>query len=180
MPAEATPKDLLEHGEVVGALDGLDPKVPIMRRLGPALFEDDHRAHRVLALDVRDVVALDPDRQRGQRKPGLEVVQQRGCSVRVVIELDPHLAHRLRGVGRRLLEQLALLAALRYPDRHAAAPAFAEPLLDQLVVGQRLGNEDLFGDVGGVRVVLADERIEDVGTRLVFAKADQIEVLRAG
>ena len=63
MPAESAPQYLLQHREIVGALHRLDAEMPVMRRLGPALFEDDHRAHRVLALDVRDVVALDPHRQ---------------------------------------------------------------------------------------------------------------------
>ena len=150
-----------------------------MRRLGAALFENDHRADGVLALDVRDVVALDPYGQRRQLQPRLEVVQQRGGPLRVVIELDPHLSHRLGGIRGRLLEQLALLAALRDPDRDGAAAALGQPLLDQLAVGQHLGNEDFLGDVRRIRVVLTDEGVEDVGPRLVLIEADEVEVLRA-
>ena len=61
-----------------------------------------------------------------------------------------------------------------------AAPSLAQPLLDQLPVGQCLGDENLFRDVSGVGVVLADKGVQDVGIGLVFAEADQVEVLRAG
>ena len=177
MAAEPAPQDLLQHGEVIGALHCLDSEVAVVRRLRAAILEDHHGPDRVLTLDIRDVVALDPNREGFERKPRLKIVEQRGRALRVVVELDPQLAHRFLGIGRRLLEELPLLAALRHVDGHGAAPSLAQPLLDQLAVGQRIRHENLFGNVGGVRVVLTDERIEDVGIGLVFAQADQVEVL---
>ena len=63
-------------------------------------------------------------------------VQERGGPLGIVIELDAQLAHRLLRIGGGLPQQFALLAALRNPDRHVAAAALGQPLLDQLAVGQ--------------------------------------------
>src|SRR5207253_6176134 len=76
--AGKTPAEhLLEHGEVVGPLDRLDPKVAVVCRLWPPLLEDHHRAHWMLTLDVRDVVTLDPDGKGRQVQLPLQVVQER-------------------------------------------------------------------------------------------------------
>ena len=104
MPAEAPAEHLLQHGEVIRALDCLDLEVPIVGRFGSAILEDDHRADRVLALDVGNVVALDPDREGRQRQPRLQVVEQRGRAVGIVVQLDAQLAHRFLRVGGGLLQ----------------------------------------------------------------------------
>ena len=62
MAAEPAPQDLLQHGEVIGTLHGLDPEVAVVGRLRAAILEHHHGTDRILALDVRDVVALDPHR----------------------------------------------------------------------------------------------------------------------
>jgi hypothetical protein len=62
--AGETPRDDLgERRVVVLPLQPANAELPVVRFLGERVLKDDHRADRRLGLDVRDVVALDPDRQ---------------------------------------------------------------------------------------------------------------------
>ena len=63
--AREAARDHVGHrGEVVLAVLSADAELAVVRLLRHAVLEHDHRADDLLALDVRDVEALDPDRQR--------------------------------------------------------------------------------------------------------------------
>jgi len=68
VPGDAEPResarDHLGHrGEVILPLDPAHGELAVMRLFRHRVLEGDHRADDLLTLDVRDVVALDPDRQ---------------------------------------------------------------------------------------------------------------------
>ena len=62
-PCESPGDHLRHRGEVVHPDLALDPELPVVRLLGHAVPEDDHRADVVLSHHGRDVEALDPKRQ---------------------------------------------------------------------------------------------------------------------
>ena len=129
---------------------------------GLALLEDDHAPDRFAALEVADVVALDPGRRAGQperlgqlleRGQRLALVHQPACLL---------LREGLGGVARRECHQLALLAALGELEVHRAAAAVGE---ERLEVGDVVGHGrqvDLARDGGRARVVLLDEAGDDL------------------
>ena len=70
----------------------------------------DHDADRVAALDVAVVVDFDAARRR--REP--ETCRQRGEQPRLRGRLGEFAAERLAGIGLGVLDEFALLAALRH------------------------------------------------------------------
>ena len=114
-PREAARDHLGHRGEVVLAVQPAHRELAVVRLLRHRVLEDDHRADDLLPLDVRDVVALDPERQ------ALEVQRL----TQLLERLDPAETlllrrHRLRverdlGVLRRELREPPLLAARRRP-----------------------------------------------------------------
>ena len=63
---QAAAHDLAHHGEVVLPGDRADRELAVVRLARPAVLEDHHRAHGMLLAQVRDVVALDAQRQVGE------------------------------------------------------------------------------------------------------------------
>ena len=109
-----------------------------------------------------DVEALDAQRRRVERERALEL-QKRLVGAVVGIARAHHVAvERVVGVGRRHLQQMALLAALR--DVHAtdAATARGQPLGDELGVGELQRHADLCGHVGRLAVVALDEALDEL------------------
>ena len=102
-PPEAPPEDLLVAGEVVGAVDRLDPEAAIVTGPRLAVLEDDHAGDRLGALEVADVVALDPEWRVGQP----ERLAQLGQGTQ----------------GLALVGQPANLLAIERLGRHCAGPA---------------------------------------------------------
>src|SRR5437867_1683136 len=65
---EAPTQYLLNRSDIVRARDSLDFELAVAVLLRLAVLEHHHRANRVGALGVRNVVALDPRRQACQPK----------------------------------------------------------------------------------------------------------------
>ncbi len=157
--AREPPGDHLRHGgEVVGiGAGGLDPELAVVGLLRHGVLEDDHRADRVLPHRVRDVVALDPDRER------LEVERLAKLLERLDTACAPLLGLRLRTrerVARVLVGELlqpALLAALGDADLDARAAALGEELRDCRQVARVVRDDDLRRDARRVAVVLEAE-----------------------
>src|SRR5207245_6671165 len=107
--------------EVVRALDRLDLEAPVFPRPRLALLEHDHAPDRVGALDVRDVVALDPER-RPRQPERLRQLLERREGLALVREPARLLAReRLARVPRREDHELPLLPPLW--DREPRRPA---------------------------------------------------------
>ena len=155
---QAAGQDLAQGGHVVLALDRADLEAPVLALAGQAVLEHHHRAHHLAALEVGDVVALDPQRGLGQVEGLLELLEAPGPGVEVAGPLELVGGEGLAGVGRDRLQQGPLLPPAGHPevDRPAAQPGQPGP---QAVgaLGQD-GQEHLAGDlVGPVAVELLDE-----------------------
>ena len=174
MAGEPAPKRLGHGGEVVGALHRLDPEVPVVTGTGPAVLEDDHRAHRVGAHGVADVVALDPARRAVQVETGGEVGEQRLGPLRLEVLDDPALAQRGEGRLARPLHQPAQLAPLRDPNVDRTATLAGEEVgdVDEVLGGVR--DDDGPGKLGRPAVELGEEGTQALGRRAVGDTLDLV------
>jgi len=148
MAGESAPERLRHGGEVVGALHRLDPEMPVVAGTGPAVLEDDHRAHRVGAHGVADVVALDPARRAVEVEAGGEVGEQRLGPLRIEVLDDAALAQRGERRLASALHQPAQLAPLRDPDVNRAAAFAGEEVGDLVQVLRRVRGQDGPGELG--------------------------------
>ena len=121
--AEPADDHLVDGGDVVSAVQALDGEPAVLALAGQPVLEDDHGRDDVRALEVGDVVALDP--QGG-------VVQADGswisCRARLLVVRSQALrvlcrARASRGVAGYGLQECLLVAALGYPQVDGAAPA---------------------------------------------------------
>src|SRR5439155_6028070 len=98
-------------------------------------FEHDHRPNLIGRPEVRDVVALDPQRSLDQPKAVGELRQLPGPRAEVggPPELVP--VKGLLGVARDDLHQLSLGAALGYADRDLGAATRTEPTFEHFDPG---------------------------------------------
>ena len=156
-PPEPSPQHLLVAREVVRPLDGLDPEPPVLPRPRPALLEHHHAADRVAALEVRDVVALDPHRRPDEPQRRGELLERAERPALVGQPSGGLARQRLRRVPRGELHQLALLAPLRGADVDAGPTTLGEERLEVGGVGERARDEDLARDAGRPGVVLLEE-----------------------
>ena len=140
----ATRDDLCHADDVVGLVElGANLEAAVLRLVGLAGREDDHRGDGVLAMDGRDVEALDPHGRGVQGKRALQL-EKRLVGTLVVVAGAQLVAHQgMTGVVGRHLRQMGLLATLRHVDRDLAAAAAAQPLGDGIGVGRGHGNVDL-------------------------------------
>ena len=107
----------MHRGDVVLAVDALDHEAAVLALAGQAVLEDHHRGDHLGALEVGDVVALDPQRHLGQLERLLDLLERLVAGGQVAGPLGLVQHQRLAGVaGDGLLERL-LVAALRHPDR---------------------------------------------------------------
>ena len=138
--AEAAAHHLAHHAVVVARRDvlGADVELAVVV-LGEAFRPgDDHRADRVRAHDVAVVVDLDAarrlrqaeDARRGRRGAAPGSTSRRACG------------QRLARIGQRVLDQLALLAALRHGDLDVVPGALAERRRQQLALLEIGRDED--------------------------------------
>ena len=99
---------------------------------------DDHGADRVRAHHVAVVVDLDSARRRG--KP--EDLGEAGEEPRLARRVGQLARERFARIGDCVLDQLALLAALRHGDLDLVSSLFAERRLQQLALLEIGGDED--------------------------------------
>ena len=115
-PGEAPAEHLLHGGEIVLSGHALDLEPPVVRALGQPVLEHHHRPDLVGGPEVRDVVALDPERRLLETELLGELGE--GARARAEVRGAPQLVavERLLGVPRDDLHQLALRAALGHRD----------------------------------------------------------------
>ena len=155
------PRDGLAHrADVVLAVEAADPERPVVRVLRPAVLEHRHRGDDRLALDVRHVEALDPQRQAlevealAQLLEGSDAPQPLRLAARGVgLEREPRV---LDGE----LDEPPLLAARRRAHLHARAASLGEELRDRIGVRQPGRDEHLRRHARRRAVVLDDERLQ--------------------
>ncbi len=149
-------------GEVVGALDGLDPEPAVLARARLAVLEDDHAADRLAALEVADVVALDAQRRPGQSERLGELLEG-GQRLALVGQPARLLAgERLAGVAGGQDQELALLPALRDAEVDRPAATLGEERLEDRGLGDGRRHVDLARDRAGPGVVLLEEAGQDL------------------
>ena len=144
-----------------------------MRVLRPPVHEDGHRRDDRLALDVRDVEALDADGEALEVQHLAELLE-RGDAPRprgladgsVGLEREPRVLDRE-------LDEAPLLAAERRAHDHARAAPLGQELRERARVVDRRGDEHLRRNARRGAVVLDDERLED---RLRVLARDVLEV----
>ena len=159
-------------GEVVRALDALDPEAPVLAAARLAVLEDDHAADRLGALEVRDVVALDAHRRSGQAE-GLGQLLERGQRLALVGEPARLLARqRLAGVPRRERHELTALPALRDVEADMAPALLRGTPRCRRRPAAVERHVDLARDGARARVVLLDEAAEHL---LVGRLADGVQ-----
>src|SRR3984957_8957035 len=126
VPAETAQDHLVDGRDVVGAVSALDREPAVLALAGQAVLEHDHRRDHVRTLQVRHVVALDPQRRVVQAEPLLDLVQRLAPGGQVA---GPAGLVQGQGLGRGArhgLDQGLLVAALRDPPADRA-PAAAGP-----------------------------------------------------
>ena len=134
-----------------------------MALLGDAVLEHDHRAHDLLALDVRDVEALDPDRQRLEVERLAQLFERLDASGALALGDEGLRFERKRGVLLRELLQPALLATLGYAHLDARAAPCREELGQRRCVADAVRYEDLRRDRRRAAVVLEAKLLEHLG-----------------
>lgn len=157
---EATADHLVHRPDVVLALEGLDLEAAVLALAREAVLEDHHRRHHVLALEMRDVEALDTQRRAVQGEGLRDLLQGAGAGGQIAGALGLVQDERLLRVAADRLHQVLLVAALRNPQRDLGAPALAQPLADRVRLLRQGGDEDLLGH--GVAALLPVELLERV------------------
>src|SRR6266487_2499617 len=124
--------DHLRHRrKVVLAVETAHSELAVVRLLRRRILKDDHRADRLGGLDVRNVEALDPQRQAFEVQRLAQLLERLDPPQPLLLGL---VALRVEGeprVLRRQLLQPPLLAALGRPHLDAGAPALAQELLER-------------------------------------------------
>ena len=137
-PAEPAPQHLLVAREVVRPFDRPDPEPAVLAGPRPALLEHDHAAHRLRALEVRDVVALDAHRRPGEPERGRQLLERAERPALVGQPAGGFARERLLRVADGELHQLPLLAPLRGPQPDDARRAAAVRNASRSAVSARL------------------------------------------
>src|SRR6476661_4863077 len=159
-PREAARDHLVHRGEVVLPLDVANRELAVVALLRDAILEHDHRADDLLSLDVRDVEALDPDRQRLEVQRLAQLLECLDASRALRLGDERlRLERQLRVLLRELL-QPALLAPLRHAHLDARATALRQELLQRACVARPLRDEDLRRDRRRRAVVLEAELLQ--------------------
>ena len=165
---EAPRHDLGHHREVVLAARVADAELPVVRLLRQGVLEDDHRADRRVLLDVRDVEALDPDREALEVQRLAELLERLDAPRALALGLGGVLDERQLGVLARELLQAALLAALGGAHLDPRAAELGEVLLERVGRPDVGRDDDLRRDRRRAPVVLEEERLEELGDALAL------------
>jgi len=108
-------EDLLHRRVVVVARD-VDLEPAVLALVGQPVFEHDHRTDVVGPLQMRHVVALDPERRLRKRQQILQLGQRPGATVVIRRATDAVACELFAGVAGDGVEQGTLVASLRNPD----------------------------------------------------------------
>ena len=160
-PGEAARDDLGHRREVVLAVEAADRELAVVRLLRDPVLEHHHRADDLVPLDVRDVEALDPERQALEVER-LAQLLERVDAAQLLLLRDEQL--RVEGEPCVLGGQLGqppLLAAGRRPHLDAGAAQLRQEPLQRFEPRRVRRHDDLRRDRGRVAVVLERERLED-------------------
>ena len=114
-----------------------------MRLSRDAVLEDDHRADDLVALGVRDVEALDPQRQRLEVERLAELFERLDAAQALRLRDDRLGGERELGVLLRELLKAALLAALGRAHLDARAAELGEEAGEGREVAEPARDEDL-------------------------------------
>ncbi len=142
-----------------------------------AVLENHHRPYGRVALDVRDVVALDALGRALEVERFRERGQHRLRAAAVVVRLDSHLLELLPGGLRQLGDQRPFAAALRHLYRDRASAPLSQPARQQLGLLDRAGKDDRAWDVRGARVVLEQEAAEELAFDRIARAVEGVPVV---
>src|SRR6188768_1628385 len=131
--AEPAGDHLVHGGHVVLALDLADEKSSILALPRQTVFKDDHGADYFGALQIGDVVALDPEWSAGQFERLLNLFQCPIPGRKITSTSGLVLDQDLLGVAGDCLHKGPLVATLRHADKDMRTAAVLEH------PGQRLG-----------------------------------------
>jgi len=149
MALEAPCHGLGERAEVVLAATVLDAEAAVLGALGGAVLEHDHRRDRVRVLEVRDVEALDADRQRLEVERLAQLLEPFDAARARALRAQHVVTHSQLGVAERHRDDAALVAALGHTQLDRRAPALGQELRHEIVVGDLSTRRD-FSDVRDV------------------------------
>src|SRR5215203_2293543 len=176
---EPAADDLGHAGEVVGALDRPDPEPSVLALCRASSLEHDHGGHGVGPHGVRDVVALDPNRQLRECELLAQPVERRGDPVAPGFIQHPLVLQPEFRVAHGHLQDSAFIPPPGTAYLDAGSPQTREVVGErtQLVLAVVGLDEDLAWN-GGRAVVLGDELERDVfGPRLtVVVEEERIAV----
>ena len=144
-----------------------------MRAPRLAVDEDRHRGDDLAPLDVRDVEALDPERQALEVERLAELLERLDPPLAALLGRARVVLERQPGVLVRELGEAPLLAALRRPHLDPRAAEIAEERRERLRVDDVGRDDDLRRDRRRRAVVLEAERLED---RRAILPLDVLEV----
>jgi hypothetical protein len=147
----------------------LNAKAPILRFFRNPVAEDDHRAHSELPVKVRDVIGLDAARQVLQPQYMLQFAQR----LHVFRELGGALAQGQLGVVRHKLQEFSPRPARHGLECDGPVATLRQPTLDRVGFVERAGDENLFGDLVCLLIILLDERGEQLGASGLFRNFDK-------
>ncbi len=153
------------HGtDVVLPGEALDLEPPVLALALQAVLEDDHGGDHVVTLEVRDVVALDPQRGAVQVEGLGDLLQRTRARGQVGGALGLVQREGLLGVALHGLHERLLVAALRDAQRHVRPPAAGQPLLHRLDrLGQRRDQHLLRNRVAALLAVQLLQGVLDQG-----------------
>ena len=139
-PLEPARQHFAHHAKVVawGQVGGTNVEFAVLTFAKSFRSGDDHRAHRIRALDVAIVIDLNTTRHPRQAKGVGELPQQfflRGCFRKLAAE-------RLTGVGKRVPNQVLLFTARRHRDLDLAADLGAQRLSEERAIDDLMRNQD--------------------------------------
>ena len=127
-PREPARDDLCHRGEVVLTVEAAHAELPVVRLLRHPVLEDDHRADDLLALDVRDVEALDPQRQALEVERLTQLLQRRNSPQSLLLRDEGLGLERELRVLRRQLREPPLLSPGGRANLDARAAQLGEEL----------------------------------------------------
>ncbi len=125
---------LADRADVVLAVEAAHGERAVVRVLRLPVHEHDHRRDDRLALDVRDVEALDPQRQALEVQALAELLERSDAAQPLGLAARGVRSSATRAFSRRELDEAALLATRRRPHFDARAAPLREELGDRLRV----------------------------------------------
>ena len=179
LQAPVAPLDGFLHArEIVVSPFAANDEFPVIGFFHPPVFPHHHRGHRVRALQVRDVEALDAPRRFRQAERLFERLDD---GFRAGLQ---HAEALLEGVARVFLHQFqkgVFRAALRHQNFHAAARRFemraalGEDFLEKFAILEIHGHVNGARQIRGVEIELLQQRRQKFGG-LEFRKVFPVKI----